>query len=89
MKMTARMLVFLLVATALSAADKIDLAKGQKHWAFQPVKKPALPTVKNKVWVKNSIDQFILARLEKAGLQPGEVTPTLVHCGALAGRKEV
>ncbi|MBT5322383.1 MAG: DUF1549 domain-containing protein, partial [Verrucomicrobiales bacterium] len=70
MKMIARMLVFLLVATALSAADKIDLAKGQKHWAFQPVKKPALPTVKNKAWVKTSIDQFILARLEKAGLQP-------------------
>ena len=70
MKMIARMLFFLLVATALSAADKIDLAKGQKHWAFQPVKKPALPTVKNKAWVKTSIDQFILARLEKAGLQP-------------------
>ena len=72
MKMTARMLVFLLVATALSAADKIDLAKGQKHWAFQPVKKPALPTVKNKAWVKTPIDQFILARLEKAGLQPAQ-----------------
>ena len=25
--------------------------------------------------------------LEKAGLQSGEVTPTLVHCGVLAGRK--
>jgi predicted O-methyltransferase YrrM len=24
--------------------------------------------------------------LEKAGLHPGEITPTLVHCGALAGR---
>jgi len=70
MKMTARMLLLLLVATALSAADKIDLSKGRKHWAFQPVKKPALPTVKNKAWVKTPIDQFILARLEKAGLQP-------------------
>ncbi|MGE4550715.1 MAG: methyltransferase, partial [Opitutales bacterium] len=28
------------------------------------------------------------AMLEKAGLRPGEVTSTLVHCGALAGRKE-
>jgi len=70
MKMTARMLLLLLVATALSAADKIDLSKGRKHWAFQPVKKPALPTVKNKAWVKTPIDQFILARLEKAGLYP-------------------
>jgi len=64
------MLLLLLVATALSAADKIDLSKGRKHWAFQPVKKPALPTVKNKAWVKTPIDQFILARLEKAGLYP-------------------
>ncbi|MFP6899500.1 MAG: methyltransferase [Opitutales bacterium] len=26
--------------------------------------------------------------LQKAGLHPREITPTLVHCGALAGRKE-
>ena len=27
--------------------------------------------------------------LEKAGLRPGEITPTLVHCGALAGQRAV
>ena len=68
------MLVFLLAATGLSAADKIDPSKSRDHWAFQPVKKPALPTVKNKAWVKTPIDQFILARLEKAGLQPAPVS---------------
>ena len=70
MKMTVSILVFLLPATAMFAAEKIDLAKGREHWAFQPVKKPALPSVKNKAWVKTPIDQFILARLEKVGLQP-------------------
>ena len=25
--------------------------------------------------------------MEEAGLQPGEITPTLVHCGVLAGVK--
>ena len=68
--MTVSILVFLLSATAMFAAEKIDLAKGREHWAFQPVKKPALPSVKNKAWVRNPIDRFILARLEKVGLQP-------------------
>jgi cytochrome c553 len=41
-----------------------------KHWAFQPVRKPAVPAVKNKAWVKTSVDAFILAELEKNGLKP-------------------
>ena len=45
-------------------------AKTKKYWAFQPVKLPALPRVKNDKWGTNTIDKFILARLEKAGLQP-------------------
>ena len=39
-------------------------------WSFQPVSKPALPEVKNKAWLKNEIDSFILSRLEAAGLEP-------------------
>ena len=71
MKMTAKMLIFLLLMTmALSAAEKIDIEEGRKHWAFQPVKKPALPVVKDAAWVVNPIDRFILARLEEAGLKP-------------------
>jgi hypothetical protein len=35
------------------------------HWAFQTVSKPAPPDVKNRAWVRNPIDNFILARLEK------------------------
>ena len=45
-------------------------AKWQQHWSFVPPVKPQLPTVKNQAWVRNGIDNFILARLEKEGLQP-------------------
>jgi hypothetical protein len=40
------------------------------HWAFQPVTKPALPSVRNRAWVKNPVDSFVLARLEAEGIQP-------------------
>ncbi len=45
-------------------------AKWQTHWAFIPPTRPAVPAVKNQAWVKNPIDAFVLARLEKEGLQP-------------------
>jgi mono/diheme cytochrome c family protein len=41
-----------------------------KHWSFQPVKRPRIPRVKNQTWVRNPIDHFILARLEKEGISP-------------------
>src|SRR5262249_19335925 len=44
--------------------------KDRSHWAYQPVKRPELPEVKNKGWVKNPIDAFILAKLEAKGLAP-------------------
>jgi hypothetical protein len=42
----------------------------KQHWAFVAPLRPAMPEVKNKSWVKNPIDQFALARLEKEGLTP-------------------
>ena len=44
--------------------------KDRAHWAYQPVKRPLPPDVKNKAWVRNPIDAFILAKLEAKGLQP-------------------
>jgi mono/diheme cytochrome c family protein len=41
-----------------------------KHWAFQPVRRPAEPALKNANWCRNAIDRFILARLEKQGIAP-------------------
>src|ERR1043165_2096016 len=48
---------------------RIKLADRQ-HWSFQAVKKPAPPSVKNASWVRNPIDAFVLARLEKKGWKP-------------------
>jgi len=41
-----------------------------KHWAWQPVVKPAVPEVKNAEWVRNPIDTFVLAKLEARGWRP-------------------
>ncbi|EEF57985.1 protein of unknown function DUF1549 [Pedosphaera parvula Ellin514] len=45
-------------------------AKYQAHWSFLAPTRPELPKVKNRRWVHNPIDQFLLARLEKEGLKP-------------------
>ncbi len=42
----------------------------EKHWAFEPPAKSAEPAVKNDGWAKNTVDHFILARLEREGLTP-------------------
>lgn len=44
--------------------------RSKTHWAFQPVKDSAVPTVRNQDWVRTPIDAFVLARLEAAGLKP-------------------
>ena len=45
-------------------------AEWGKHWAFETPTRPPVPEVKNKAWVKNSIDAFVLAKLEKEKLSP-------------------
>jgi hypothetical protein len=44
--------------------------KEKKHWAYVKPVRPALPEVRNDAWVRNPIDRFVLARLEKEGLTP-------------------
>lgn len=41
-----------------------------KHWAYVAPVRPEVPRVKATGWVKNPIDAFVLARLEKEGLKP-------------------
>jgi hypothetical protein len=52
------------------AKNEIDIEKGRQFWAFQPVKKPSVPTVKDAAWPKSDIDRHILAGLEAKGLKP-------------------
>ena len=39
-------------------------------WSLQQVKRPEVPEVQNKKWVRNPIDNFVLAKLEEEGLVP-------------------
>ena len=47
-----------------------DGAQWSDYWAFVPPKPQAVPAVKNAAWVRQPLDRFILARLEKEGLAP-------------------
>jgi hypothetical protein len=40
-----------------------------RHWAFEPVRRPPIPRVKNQAWICNPIDDFVLAGLEARGWQ--------------------
>ena len=42
----------------------------RQHWAYAAAARPDLPDVKSAGWVRNDVDRFILARLEKEALSP-------------------
>ena len=50
--------------------DRPITPEQRAYWAFQPVQKPALPRVTRTAWVRTPIDAFILARLEREGIEP-------------------
>ena len=45
-------------------------APWKPFWSFIPPSRPAPPPVHKAAWPKNPIDRFLLARLEREGLQP-------------------
>jgi hypothetical protein len=49
-------------------------AKWETQWSFVAPKRPSVPEVKDKAWVRNPIDSFVLARLEAEGLRPSPET---------------
>ncbi len=42
----------------------------QLHWSLIPVARAQRPRLKSRSWVRNPIDEFILAKLEESGLEP-------------------
>ena len=42
--------------------------RGRDNWAWKPRTKPEPPAVRQTDWVRNPIDRFILAKLEKEGI---------------------
>ncbi len=53
-------------ATPATAATDFRLS----HWSFQPVHRSDPPKVENRAWVRNEIDAFILAKLERDKITP-------------------
>src|SRR5579883_88444 len=48
----------------------------EKHWAFQPVKRPAVPEISNPTSeIRNPIDRFIVAKLNANGLALSSEAP--------------
>ncbi len=46
------------------------LAAEPLPWSLAPVRRPAVPKVKDAAWLKDGVDVFVLARLEAAGIAP-------------------
>ena len=47
-----------------------SLAAAEPHWSFVAPEKVEPPAVKNAEWPTNTIDRFVLAKLEAQGLAP-------------------
>lgn len=47
-------------------------AKYERHWAFTTPVMPAVPEVSKEDWPKNEIDNFVLRKMEGAGLAPND-----------------
>src|SRR5438270_8475630 len=54
----------------LASYDALVKPEQRRHWAFQPVRRPRIPPVKDREWLRNPIDAFILAKLEAKGWKP-------------------
>lgn len=42
----------------------------RQHWAFRSLSDPVPPAVREESWPRTSVDRFVLAKLEAAGLKP-------------------
>lgn len=45
-------------------------AEWQQHWSFVTPSRPKLPPFSDLSWIRNPVDNFVLARLQKEGLKP-------------------
>ena len=65
-------------APTISNVAGINLEEGRKHWAYQPIKSPYVPAVKDQAWPRNAIDRFVLRKLRQNGLRPAADADTIV-----------
>ena len=71
-KTIALTVLLALPATTAVLADEAKPAASaaSKGWAYQPIVEPAVPQVKQKTWVREPIDAFVLQKLEEKGIKP-------------------
>ncbi len=55
---------------AAAPDDEKPQKSPRDHWAFQAPKRPDVPEVANRAWVRNPIDAFLAAEHETRGLTP-------------------
>ena len=53
-----------------SASDRVEAQSRARHWALEPLERPAPPATQNREWPRNEIDSFVLARLDREGVSP-------------------
>ena len=58
------------IAATGAAPPAFDLAERAEHWAYQPLQVADPPAVQNESWPRQTIDRFVLARLEANDLHP-------------------
>ena len=54
----------------LAGSVTTDRRAGLDWWSLRPIVRPDVPPVRRREWVANPIDAFLLAKLEREGLDP-------------------
>lgn len=69
-----------ILAGAAGPNDEQPEPDPRSHWSFQPLNRPAVPTLTQSAWVQNPIDAFIAADHERLGLVAAEpASPGLLY----------
>ncbi|HLU47481.1 MAG TPA: DUF1549 and DUF1553 domain-containing protein, partial [Planctomycetota bacterium] len=58
-----------IASIALAAALAVP-ARGSEHWSYRPVERATPPAVEAAAWPLGEIDRFVLAELERRGIEP-------------------
>jgi len=73
MRLTHRLAIPTAFALMLSITSRLMAGPAdgtEKHWAFQPIRRPEVPVVADRATSRNPIDRFVMARLEGDRLKP-------------------
>src|SRR5579862_5314602 len=58
------------IRTWIAEGCSSSTAPSKTHWAYVAPTRPAIPRVSDPRWVRNPIDSFVLARLDREHLKP-------------------